>query len=468
MKIIRIIFGFVLLSIQASAQSKQKPCPCSILLQESIKKVSTIYAGFDDKVTIQTRARYNQLVKNLKTLAIRTSSARGCYEIIKQYTDWFKDGHVGIWFAIQSSAAEIRKANLNIIPTDFKPNPHSLEGFWSTADQKQQYAIIKDPSGINKFIAIILATTDSAWKPGMVKAEFYNYDAKNNYYWGLYYQRDFHGVLNGFTLNHERLDYWFGPSWYRKNASANLLGENLESVQFKILNKSFTYLKLGRFNQPDVDKLDSFIRTNSSIIHQTKNLIIDLRANSGGNANTSEEMIRLIYTSPIIYPAWQYRSSPELIKSIESEIVGLTKEDPYHLLKSKQVFLENLKKHPGELVSSGDSVIRKEDSTVRYPQRIALLVDKRSASSSEFFVFECKQSKKVTIFGTNTAGGMDYGDAQGYNLFCGEYNLGIPRGRNGWIKRFGFRIDNIGFAPDVRIPQGEDDWVGFVMTYWSK
>jgi hypothetical protein len=62
---------------------------------------------------------------------------------------------------------------------------------------------------------------------------------------------------------------------------------------------------------------------------------------------------------------------------------------------------------------------------------------------------------------------MDYGEAQNINLSCGQYLLSIPWGRNGWIERFGFRIDNIGFIPDVRIPSTEPDWVQFVVDYWS-
>jgi len=360
--------------------------------------------------------------------------------------------------------------NLNAIPKKFKlPAKNTPEGLWATADGKKQYAIIKDPLGINKFIAVTQATNDSAWKPGMVKVEFYEYDLKNDLYKGMFYQKDFSGWLNGFTLKGDRLDNWYGPSWYRINSSGTYKEEteDLEPVQFKVLDKDFIYLKLGRFNTGEVKKLDSLIKANRSVIYSSPNLILDLRGNRGGNASSSQAMIQLIYTNPIVYPPWQYRVSPELIQSTKNEMEQLTKSDPYKRLKYRQAFLEQITNNTGKMVSLGDSIVRTMDSVAKYPQRVALLVDKGSGSSSEFFVFEGKQSKKVKIFGSNTGGGMDYGQAQDFPLSCGQFMVSIPWGRNGWINRFGFRIDNIGFAPDVPIPATEKDWIKFVINYWS-
>src|SRR5688572_13065092 len=103
----------------------------------------------------------------------------------------------------------------------------------------------------------------------MVKAEFYDYNAREKRYTGMYYQNNFNGVLNGFTLTDNRLDHWFGPSWYRKDSKGRLLdtpNKNTETVSFKVLNNESVYLKLGRFNQNDVAKLDSLIRANRSAI----------------------------------------------------------------------------------------------------------------------------------------------------------------------------------------------------------
>jgi len=451
--------------------AQESQCNCSLLLEEAIKNVSAVYAGYSDKVTSKTRSEYDRLVSQLSQKAVGKISPKKCYEIIKNYTDWFKDGHVGIWFGIKSSAAEIRKLPL----PDLKKKPDysndRLEGLWSTADQTQEFAITKDPSGENKYLAVTIKSNDTVWKPGMVKAEFYDYNAREKRYPGMYYQNNFNGVLNGFTFTDNRLDHWFGPSWYRKDSKGRLLdtqNKNTEAVSFKVLDNQSVYLRLGRFNQNDVAKLDSLIRANRHAIQTSKNLIIDLRDNPGGNGSSSEEMIRLIYTNPILYPAWQYRSSEYIIAAKQAFISELAKNDPYHIKESQQKLLNNLAKHPGQLVSTGDSIIRTVDSTTHNLERIAFLIDRGSGSSSEFFTFEGKQSKKVMLFGQPTAGVMDYGEAQSINLSCGQYVISVPWGRNGWIEKFGYRIDHIGFKPDVVIPVSEKDWIGFVTSYWRK
>jgi hypothetical protein len=472
MRIFKLSVLLLLVSGSVLGQSTKEKCKCSVLLKEAIQKVSTIYAGFDDKVTPATLPEYNNFLAALNKEASSIDNERRCFETIEKYTSWFKDHHVEAWFGIQSSAASIPKVPLSEVTSvnSLKSN-NELEGIWSTADKKEQYAIIKDKSQVNKYLAVTIKSPDSAWLPGMVKVEFYNYDNTLKLYRGMYYQNNFSGVLSGFTVNNDKIDHWFGHSWYREKKGNHLQdgkAESEETVLFKSLNKDFVYLKLGKFNQNDVDKLDSLIRTNRAIIQSTKNLILDLRGNPGGNSSSSQEMIKLIYTNPIIYPAWKYRSSPEFISSKKALLTKLSKNDPNKRLESEQRLLQKLIKHPGQLVSGGDSAVRTVDSVSRYPERIALLVNKGSGSSSEFFTFESKQSKKVTLFGENTAGVMDYGEVQNFNLSCGQYIVSIPWGRNGWIERFGFRIDNIGFVPDVPIPSTQRDWVQFVVDHWSK
>jgi hypothetical protein len=460
---------FMLLWTFALAQPAQPPCDCPPLLQEAIQKVSTIYAGFDDKITPATRGHYTQYVSQLRQQAAKAHTERACYEVLRQYTDFFKDSHVGTWYSVQSSAARLRRVPLPVVTSPQPASTTGLEGIWATADKKQRFAICKDPSGSNQFLAVTLASPDSAWVPGMVKVEFYGYNQRLRFYQGLFYQPKFSGMLDGFTLTKNRLDHWFGPSWYRQNSSGSVNAPP-PPVAFKVLNQDFIYLRLAKFNQPEVQQLDSLLKANRAVLHRTRNVIVDLRGNPGGGASSSDEMIRLIYTKPLIYPAWRYRSSPEFIKATQ-EYIGTLKSQPatnQWILDRQQALLVRLQQHPGQLVSGGGDITRTVDSVSTYPQRVAFLLDEGCGSSTEFFTFEGKQSQKVTTFGRHTYGVMDYGEDQAFPLACGHYVISIPWGRNGWIERFGYRIDNVGFSPDVKIPPAEPDWVQFVMRYWSK
>lgn len=237
-------------------------------------------------------------------------------------------------------------------------------------------------------------------------------------------------------------------------------------VDFKVLNENFLYVKLEVFNQPEVEKVDSLFAANRELLAKTPYLIFDLRGNGGGNASTSDEMAKLIYTNPIIYPAWDFRSSPEYISSNEKWLAGQKDTTAEWYIRSKQL-LERLKENPGKLISSGEDHKRTYDAIPQwYPQHVAFLIDKNCGSATEFYIFEGKQSKKVTIFGTNSHGVMDYGSDQTFKLCDGSIRLALPWGRNGWVRDF--RIDNVGFAPDVRIPATEKDWVGFVQKYYRE
>ncbi len=243
--------------------------------------------------------------------------------------------------------------------------------------------------------------------------------------------------------------------------------EKVENVVFKQIDDKNIYLKFSVFNQLEVNQFDSIVYANRGLIFTTPNLIIDMRGNGGGNSSSSDLMIQLIYTNPIIYPAWDYRSSPEIIAAYESHITSLKKnpaENAFFIDKAEKL-LRNLKANPAKLVSDGVDLERKMDSIANFPKQVALLIDKKCGSSTEFFIYESKQSTKVRTFGTNTHGVMDYGEDQNFDICDGTFNLAVPWGRNGWVRQF--RIDNIGFKPDVPIPSLEKDWVNFVVNYWK-
>jgi hypothetical protein len=466
----RFIFICLVITSKVVAQPSPENCSCNQLFNESVSKISSMYAGFPDKVNAQTRSGYDRMVIKLNNLSLSSITDRSCYSIIKQYIAWFRDGHVGISYSVQSSPASQRRIdNKKIVHS--KVNQTGIEGIWATADKREQYVIMKDPSKLATYIAVVIASTDTGWQAGMVKVEFESYDPGIGRYLCMYYRHNFYGIQESFQLNGNRLEHYMGPAWYRDgivSKEEKAASTDPMRVEFRMINDDLVYLKLGSFMQWKVRILDSIITANRSRLLQAKNLIIDLRGNSGGDGSTSNELLQLIYTNPIVYPSSQIRSSPELIGIMNHDLEKMEENDPRsRYLISQKKLLEQLKSNPGKLIRTGDSVVRRLDSVYSYPERVAILTDKGSASASEYFVFESKQSKKVTRFGSNTAGAMDYGNVREVKLSCNRFTIRAATSRNGWIDRFGFRIDNTGFQPDVRIPAGED-WIQFVSKYWSK
>lgn len=360
-RVILAIYCWLIVS-QLNAQSDNeqsrlltKACSCSSALEQTVDMVSRIYAGFDDKVTPQTRVQYDQLLQTVRNRAKQADTQAECHAVLKSYTDFFKDSHV---FVI--------------------------------------------------------------WQK------------------------------------------------YGSRTTADAIKNRTDLVEVKPLNADYVYVKLAVFNQREVDRLDSMLRANASLIARTPNLIVDVRGNGGGNASTSEEMIKLIYTNPIIYPAWDYRSSAEKISTTAKEVASYkdTVANAFFYQRAKRL-LQEMQAKPGALIREGNDLTRTSDADpAANPKRVALLIDKGCGSSTEFFIFESKQSKKVTLFGTNTHGVMDYGSDQNFNICDNTFNLAVPWGRNGWVRQY--RIDNIGFAPDITIPATEKDWIRFVQNYYQK
>jgi C-terminal processing protease CtpA/Prc len=106
------------------------------------------------------------------------------------------------------------------------------------------------------------------------------------------------------------------------------------------------------------------------------------------------------------------------------------------------------------------------DTVYHYPNRISVLVNKNTISAAELFLISAKQSKKVTVFGENTAGGGDKLDAHSFSLGCGEGVISIPTSIR-IAESYKKPIDYIGIPPDIRIPGGVD-WIDFVLKYRKK
>jgi len=96
----------------AQVKPTSLPCKCTLLLAETISRVTTIYAGFEDKVTPSNKGSYFKFVHNLKAEAPLIASDRACFKLLQKYTGYFKDHHLGVWYGIQSSAAQIRKIDI--------------------------------------------------------------------------------------------------------------------------------------------------------------------------------------------------------------------------------------------------------------------------------------------------------------------------------------------------------------------
>ena len=99
--------------------------------------------------------------------------------------------------------------------------------------------------------------------------------------------------------------------------------------------------------------------------------------------------------------------------------------------------------------------MRGGDGTQRHrmldrPRVVAILVDGGCASSCEQFLLMARQSRKVTIYGTNSGGVLDYGNVRSTQMPGSTLVLSRPIHRSRRLPND--PVDNIGIPPHVRIP----------------
>ncbi|KQC02812.1 hypothetical protein AQF98_00085 [Pedobacter sp. Hv1] len=234
----------------------------------------------------------------------------------------------------------------------------------------------------------------------------------------------------------------------------------------KKLSNQTTLITLPSFDYPFVNIIQDMVANNRSLIEGSKNLIIDIRGNSGGTDNAYELLFPYIITNPIRNMGVEYLATQTLVNGLESYIKTVQNN------KEKQEEIETIKrwiglyeKNMGKFVNLKNSVfsIQKVDPAKRSPNHVVILTDKRVGSAAESFVMKAKQSKKVKILGTVTSGGLDYAAARMFDFGCPEYLLQLPTYRS--LRLPDYPIDNIGIQPDLYVDKSIKDWIKFALNY---
>jgi C-terminal processing protease CtpA/Prc len=122
-----------------------------------------------------------------------------------------------------------------------------------------------------------------------------------------------------------------------------------------------------------------------------------------------------------------------------------------------------LRAHLGKEYQLWNNDTIRMDQVYPYPQKVSLIINKNVGSSTEMFVLKARQSKKVKLFGTHTAGVVDYSDVVPYMMPCTLFAFGVPSSRT--LRMPAEVIDNIGIAPNVEILESETDWVKYVVEH---
>ncbi len=257
---------------------------------------------------------------------------------------------------------------------------------------------------------------------------------------------------------------WFrdGHISMRAYGSSQMLSEAQPPFAFSELDSQTVLLTLPSMSNSFKVLVDSMLRVHGPTLQTKPFLIIDCRNNGGGSDNTWTSVKQYLITQPTVTDGRQYWASEDNA----AFLMEMAKEKGID--KSQRRYLKSvaadMKKHPGTFLGTMNA--RRDRSVIvsPNPRKVVILVNQRSASSTENLLLWAKQSKKVTVLGRQTAGIADYGNLSVSVAPCRDWELWIPVMRSNRVAA-GRGIDNVGVAPDVVLEGEESGWIEYARKW---
>ncbi|MCJ8211199.1 S41 family peptidase [Mucilaginibacter sp. RS28] len=221
------------------------------------------------------------------------------------------------------------------------------------------------------------------------------------------------------------------------------------------LDEKTLLLCLPSFQSEQKPIIDSILNAYKSRLAKIPNLVIDLRDNDGGYDYTYSNLLPYINKNPYLVHYYEILASDDAIELYESS------RDNAQLNQATRDYfaraVEIMKVNKGKFVSlSGKRIDTiKTQNNSNYPLRVAIITNRGTMSAAENLVAIARQSKRVTVFGDNTGGAIDYTEVLWLDVPAfPDLQLIVPVQRSTRLPEQ--PLDNVGFAPDVRLTSNED------------
>ena len=214
---------------------------------------------------------------------------------------------------------------------------------------------------------------------------------------------------------------------------SNAIDKKKSSVEFEEKTAETAYVKIKNFSTSKEELADVLPKIVNN--KKYKNLIIDLRGNSGGGIEAASVFSKYLMNDFIDVGYFPTNKFPYQ-KFDSDQFDTLPEKSP----ETTDEFIDYLKAGRGAKM-----VFQKTKNTV-FSGRIYILTDGKTASTCEPIVYVMKEKQKATIIGEKTAGAMLSGAS--FDVM-GKYKLIVP------IADFytydGIRIDQNGVSPNVEV-----------------
>ena len=450
-----------------------QPCNCLEQFDWLQQKLALNYSGYRDKVTAENKAAFEQHTAAFREKIAASTADTNCLRLLTDWSRWFRDGHVQLYLkggGAQEAPEVIRARYAGWEHIDLTeaaarayldlPGRDPMEGIYKPGEGSYRVALIRKASPERDFAAIILNADSVWWMPGQVK-----FDLKQGppgQYTARYYMRDHSERNPAVTFEAGKLSFTDLGAWYRQYPGKPVAPEKTHVFTIARLDTATLLLRVPTMNEGVRQELDSLINANSTQLERTPNLIIDCRGNGGGSDITFLPLQPYVYSGPVKGYNMQTYATDDNIEKYRR--LRTNKDFPKKYRRYFSHIERKLRRNKGKFVGKCKEATEGIKKIKPYPRKIAILIDGGCASSCEQFVYNARQSNRVTLIGQHTAGIFDYGNLHSLEFPCGQFTLWYPTSRSCRVDA-GQGIDGKGIPPGVRIDDEKTDWVAFARDY---
>lgn len=200
--------------------------------------------------------------------------------------------------------------------------------------------------------------------------------------------------------------------------------ESIEQIGNTILlgqtSDNLAYIAFTSWNTGVENDIEEFKKLFPNIMN-SRGMIVDVRANPGGNEPLAREVAALFTDKPIVYARSQFRNG-----SLHTDLT-----EPY------------------------DRVLKPNEEGIYYSKPVVLLIGQGCASSNESFISAMNELPQVTLVGDRTAGSSGNPTFVELNLPV-KVSISIPQ----WIDLLpnGTPLEKEGIKPDVFVKTSKEDF----------
>jgi hypothetical protein len=416
--------------------TEAEPCGCAEQMDSLIAKVERVYVALPLDLLPNREAAYHDHVAAMRSRAAITPTA-DCFATLSDYVTWFDDGHL---FLLEGSGApgtrddtadDVERVALDSAALGAYlaavADPDPLEGFWY--DGPDRYGVVALPSDARDLVAVYLKGGRDGWEPGMVVAEF-----------RLLPNGAFRARMRDpqFRVRHQTAELYRGDLlrlspgiWGRTEARGRTADpSDVHRAFLREHAPGILVLGIPSFDPQWRPALDTILATRRAEIAAADILVVDVRGNEGGSTGSGNGLRpfmgpRVASDEPPYDPV--ALASPEVSAYFERLIEQMGGPPT-----GWETLLERLRAAPGQIVPLyGDGPPDAPPPSFEPapgPRHIAVLIDGGVVSAGEGFLLGARRHERVTIFGANTGGMIDYQNVGITRVGCPDEGilLGYP------------------------------------------